>query len=66
MPAVFVHGVPDTPALWRPLRAKLARSDVVTLALPGFGNKRPAGFVPTTADQSRSAITQGTGKLACS
>lgn len=47
MPAVFVHGVPDTPALWQPLLARLKRRDVVTLALPGFGNKRPAGFVPT-------------------
>jgi pimeloyl-ACP methyl ester carboxylesterase len=47
MPAVFVHGVPDTPALWQPLIAKLKRHDVVTLSLPGFGNKRPAGFMPT-------------------
>ena len=47
MPAVFVHGVPDTPALWRPLIAQLKRRDVVTLALPGFGNRRPAAFVPT-------------------
>src|SRR5262245_707395 len=47
MPAVFVHGVPDTPALWQPLIAKLKRRDVVTLNLPGFGNKRPAGFQPT-------------------
>ena len=47
MPAVFVHGVPDTPALWKPLIAKLKRRDVVTLALPGFGNKRPPGFAAT-------------------
>ena len=47
MPAVFVHGVPDTPAIWKPLLGHLARRDVIMLALPGFGNKRPAGFVPT-------------------
>src|SRR5689334_20432707 len=46
MPAVFVHGVPDTSAMWKPLLGKLKRRDVVTLALPGFGNKRPAGFTP--------------------
>ena len=44
MPAVFVHGVPDTPALWQPLLRQLKRRDVMTVALPGFGNKRPAGF----------------------
>jgi pimeloyl-ACP methyl ester carboxylesterase len=47
MPAVFVHGVPDTTAMWKPLLAHLKRRDVVTLALPGFGNKRPADFTPT-------------------
>ncbi|MBL9095977.1 MAG: alpha/beta hydrolase [Alphaproteobacteria bacterium] len=44
MPAVFVHGVPDTARVWRPLLAQLKRSDVVCLSLPGFGNRRPAGF----------------------
>ncbi|MBI1211277.1 MAG: alpha/beta fold hydrolase [Alphaproteobacteria bacterium] len=47
MPAVFVHGVPDTPAMWKPLLSKLKRRDVITLALPGFGNKRPPGFEAT-------------------
>jgi pimeloyl-ACP methyl ester carboxylesterase len=47
MPAVFVHGVPDTPGVWRPTLEKLARKDVVTLRLPGFGSALPAGFVPT-------------------
>ena len=46
MPAVFVHGVPDTPLVWRSLLARLKRRDVVCLSLPGFGNKRPAGFNP--------------------
>lgn len=46
MPAVFVHGVPDTARVWRPLLRELSRQDVVTLALPGFGAPRPAGFNP--------------------
>lgn len=46
MPAVFVHGVPDTPLVWRPLLAELAREDVVCLSLPGFGVPRPPGFSP--------------------
>jgi len=47
MPVVFVHGVPETTAVWDPLRAQLDRSDVITLALPGFGVARPAGFGAT-------------------
>jgi pimeloyl-ACP methyl ester carboxylesterase len=47
MPTVLVHGVPETPALWDPLRAHLAREKVVALQLPGFGCSRPAGFGAT-------------------
>ena len=47
MPAVFVHGVPETPAIWDALRSKLSRDDVVTVQLPGFGCPRPAGFGAT-------------------
>ena len=47
MPTVLVHGVPETPALWDPLRAHLAREEVVALQLPGFGCSRPAGFGAT-------------------
>lgn len=47
MPAVFVHGVPETPVLWDPLRAHLSRDDVVALQLPGFGCERPVGFGAT-------------------
>lgn len=35
MPAVFVHGVPDTSRVWHAVIARLPRQDVVTLALPG-------------------------------
>ena len=47
MPAVFVHGVPETPAVWDALRAKLQRDDTVAVQLPGFGCPRPAGFGAT-------------------
>lgn len=47
MPAVFVHGVPETPAIWDALRSNLKRDDVVALQLPGFGCPRPAGFGAT-------------------
>lgn len=46
MPAVFVHGVPDTARVWQPVIERLHRKDVISLSLPGFGNKRPAGFNP--------------------
>jgi pimeloyl-ACP methyl ester carboxylesterase len=44
MPAVLVHGVPDTHRLWDPLRAHLQRADLVTPSLPGFGVPLPSGF----------------------
>jgi pimeloyl-ACP methyl ester carboxylesterase len=47
MPAVLVHGVPETSALWDALRSHLTRDDVVALQLPGFGCARPAGFGAT-------------------
>ena len=47
MPAVLVHGVPETPAIWDPVRSHLGRDDVVTLQLPGFGCARPDGFGAT-------------------
>ena len=44
---MFVHGVPETPAVWRPLVERLGRDDVVLLQLPGFGCSLPDGFEPT-------------------
>ena len=44
MPAVFVHGVPDTPRVWDAVVSRLHRKDVVRLSLPGFGCARPKGF----------------------
>ena len=47
MPAVLVHGVPDTHRLWDKLRSRLSRRDVLTPSLPGFGVPLPPGFRPT-------------------
>ncbi|MFC5827438.1 alpha/beta fold hydrolase [Nonomuraea insulae] len=47
MTAVLVHGVPETAAVWDPLRAILRRQDVRALQLPGFGCPRPDGFTST-------------------
>lgn len=46
MTVVLVHGVPETPAVWDRL-APLLEPDTRLLALPGFGNRRPAGFGST-------------------
>ena len=47
MPAVFVHGVPDTPEVWDGVVSRLGRRDVVRLALPGFACPLPLGFGAT-------------------
>jgi pimeloyl-ACP methyl ester carboxylesterase len=47
MPAVFVHGVPDTQRVWDAVIPRLNRKDVVTLSLPGFDCTVPAGFSAT-------------------
>ncbi len=47
MPAVFVHGVPETHHVWDPIRAHLSRKDVVAVDLPGFGSPLPSGFDST-------------------
>ncbi|MET8851238.1 alpha/beta fold hydrolase [Amycolatopsis sp. NPDC004625] len=49
MPAVFVHGNPETAAVWDLLLAELPRSDVVRLSPPGFGAPLPPGFEATHA-----------------
>jgi pimeloyl-ACP methyl ester carboxylesterase len=43
---VFLHGVPETAAIWDQVRALVDR-DTIALALPGFGNPRPDGFGAT-------------------
>ncbi len=55
MTKVFVHGVPETSAIWRPLVDELSRrgiDDVVLLTPPGFGVSSGDGWQPTQ-DQYR-------------
>ncbi|MFE1265419.1 alpha/beta fold hydrolase [Streptomyces albogriseolus] len=44
MPAILIHGVPDTHRVWDGVRTHLSRSDVDAWDLPGFGTARPEGF----------------------
>jgi pimeloyl-ACP methyl ester carboxylesterase len=47
MTAVFVHGVPETPAVWGPVVSHLVCDDVALLRMPGFGSPLHDGFEPT-------------------
>jgi pimeloyl-ACP methyl ester carboxylesterase len=58
MPAVFVHGVPDTAAMWGRLLSHLRRTDIVTLALPGFATEVPEGFGATKEEYADWIATQ--------
>ncbi|MCU1591414.1 MAG: hypothetical protein JWP11_2670 [Frankiales bacterium] len=46
---VFVHGVPETAAIWRKVRAAIGQPSMA-LELPGFGVPRPEGFGGTKDD----------------
>lgn len=46
---VFVHGVPETAAIWDKVRAAIG-GESVALSLPGFGVPRPEGFGATKDD----------------
>jgi pimeloyl-ACP methyl ester carboxylesterase len=46
---VFLHGVPETAALWDKVRAEFDE-ETVALSLPGFGCARPPGFGATKDD----------------
>lgn len=48
MTAVFVHGNPETAALWTPLVGELSGIDVIRVSPPGFGVPIPDGFRATS------------------
>ncbi len=48
--AVFVHGNPETAAIWGPLFAALQHPDAVTVSPPGFGSPVADSF-GATADE---------------
>ncbi|MER8157307.1 alpha/beta fold hydrolase [Streptomyces sp. NPDC094472] len=55
MPAVFVHGNPETAAVWDALLAELkaagaAPADLICLSPPGFGAPLPPGFGATVGE----------------
>jgi pimeloyl-ACP methyl ester carboxylesterase len=47
---VFVHGNPETTAIWGPLLVELQHPDTVMLSPPGFGAPVPDGFGATADD----------------
>ena len=54
----FLHGVPDSPAIWGPLLAELDLGDahVAVPAMPGFTGPLPAGFAATKEAYADRAI----------
>ena len=58
MPAVLVHGVPDTHRLWDHVRARLQRQDIVALSLPGVDSPIPEGFQSTKEEYLNWLIQQ--------
>ncbi|TSD99799.1 alpha/beta hydrolase [Skermania sp. ID1734] len=50
MTIVFVHGNPESDAIWGPLRSELGRTDTVCLSPPGFGAPLPEGFGATVLE----------------
>lgn len=58
MPAVLVHGVPDTHRLWDRVRAELKRTDIIALSLPGFDAPIPDGFRSTKEEYLAWLIEQ--------
>jgi pimeloyl-ACP methyl ester carboxylesterase len=54
---VFLHGVPETSALWDKVRAEFDE-ETVALSLPGFGCPRPEGFGATKDDYANWLAAQ--------
>jgi pimeloyl-ACP methyl ester carboxylesterase len=58
---VFVHGNPETSAIWQPLGAELnARgvADIVLLSPPGFGTPSPDGWSATQSEYAEWLISE--------
>jgi pimeloyl-ACP methyl ester carboxylesterase len=56
--AVFVHGNPESAAVWSPLLDALGRADVVVLSPPGFGVPAPDGFGATADEYLAWLVTE--------
>lgn len=57
---VFVHGVPETAAIWAKVRERIDRESVA-LSLPGFGCPRPEGFGGTKDDYAQWLLAELAG-----
>ncbi len=44
IPAIFVHGVPETHHLWEGVRSRLSRKDTIAPDMPDFGCDAPPGY----------------------
>jgi pimeloyl-ACP methyl ester carboxylesterase len=54
---VFVHGVPETAAIWKKVAGVIGQ-DSIALSAPGFGCPRPKGFGATKDDYVRWLISE--------
>jgi pimeloyl-ACP methyl ester carboxylesterase len=54
---VFLHGVPETSALWDKVRAEFDE-ETIALSLPGFGCARPEGFGATKDDYADWLVSE--------
>ena len=54
---VFVHGVPETAALYDKVQSQISEPSVA-LELPGFGCERPSGFGATQADYAAWLVSE--------
>ncbi len=63
---LFLHGVPDSPAIWRPLLGQFDLGDtlVAVPALPGFTAPLPAGFPAAKEAYADWAIEQAEALVA--
>ena len=62
MTVAFVHGNPETDAIWDALRKHLGRDDTVALSPPGFGAPIPADF-GCTSDEYLKWLADEVSKL---
>lgn len=61
MPKVFIHGVPETSAIWGSLVDELKQrgvEDIVLLSPPGFGAATPPNWQPTRENYSKWLINE--------
>lgn len=58
MAVVLLHGNPETPVIWGPLRDELGRDDVFTPQLPGFGCGVRPGFGATKEEYAMWLVAE--------